>query len=203
MNRQRSALWVVVGVVVLAAVGLYIMKLRAEVAALKGDGPAETVARTDRPAATPAPTPAPAGPARAISDEQRKVMLEVLRAESNPARTVWFQVDERNVEAAAFQKQLAAIFREAEWKVEERGSGGLVFKPGIYLLVGEEDWPTYASSAYDAFDKAGIEVKAARGYRAYYEEQKREKPGWQGPALTPEQEYVVLVGPNPPAAPKS
>jgi hypothetical protein len=111
---------------------------------------------------------------------------------------VWLQVDERNPESGAFQKQLAALFKEAGWKVELRGSGGLNFKPGLYLLVGEEEWPSYASTAYDAFDKAGIEVKAARGYRAYYEQQKKEKPGWQGPALAPDQTYVILIGPNPP-----
>jgi hypothetical protein len=196
MDRRRLLFLAAFAAVVAAT--LYIVRLRAQVAALQGAGPAQTAAAPPN-----RPPAAPAGPARALTDEQRQTMLGVLQAESNPNKTVWFQVDERNAEATAFQKQLAGLFREAGWKVEERGSGGLVFKPGLYLLVGEEEWPTYASSAYDAFDKAGIEVKAARGYRAYYEEQKREKPGWQGPALDPGQEYVVLIGPNPPPAPPS
>ena len=29
------------------------------------------------------------------------------------------------------------------------------------------------------------------------EEQKKEKPGWQGPKLGPDQTYVVIVGPSP------
>ena len=49
-------------------------------------------------------------------------------------------------------------------------------------------------------DTTGVEVKAARGYRAYYDEQKREKPTWQGPKLDPDQTYVVLIGANPSAS---
>jgi hypothetical protein len=199
MDRRRLLFLAAFAAVVAAT--LYIVRLRNQVAALQGGGPVQTAAQTpNRPAAAPA---APGGPARSLSDDQRQTMLGVLQGESDPEKKVWFQVDERNAEATAYQKQLAGLFREAGWKVEERGSGGLVFKPGLYLLVGEEEWPTYASSAYDAFDKAGIEVKAARGYRAYYEEQKREKPGWQGPALDPGQEYVVLIGPSPAPAPPS
>ena len=90
------------------------------------------------------------------------------------------------------------VFRDAGWEVVALDSGNMTFKPGIYLLVGDEEWPSYASTAYTAFQRAGIDVKAARGYRAYYEQQKQEKPGWQGPKLAEDQTYLVLIGPREP-----
>jgi hypothetical protein len=96
-------------------------------------------------------------------------------------------------------KQLEQVFRDAGWDVATTDSGGLSFKPGVAILVAEEEWPPYASTAYEALQKAGIDVKAARGYRSYYDEQKREKPGWQGPKLSADQTYVVIVGPSPTA----
>lgn len=194
---DRRALLIVAAIVGVAAAGLYIAKLRADVATLRGEADTPRGAQPAEPAAN---RPGMSAPPRSITEQQRQTMLEVLKAETDPARTVWLQTDERNSEAAAYQKQLAELFKEAGWKVEQRGSAGLTFKPGLYLLVGEEEWPSYASTAYDAFDKAGIEVKAARGYRAYYDQQKKEKPGWQGPALAPTQTYVILIGPNPPPA---
>jgi hypothetical protein len=124
-------------------------------------------------------------------------MLGVLRDETGPVRKVWFQVEQNKPEALAYQQALEGVFKEAGWEVQTSGSGGMIFKPGIYLLVAEEEWPPYASTAYDAFQRAGIDVKAARGYRAYSEQQRKEKPGWQGPELTADQTYVVLVGASP------
>jgi hypothetical protein len=191
-----------VAALLLVAAGVYIAQLRAELATLRraaaGAGAPRGTAEAAREAlAPPAGTAATPSAPRALSAEQRRTIVEILQGETDAARTVWFQVDDRNAEAAAFQKQLAAAFREAGWRVEERDSAGLTFKPGVYLLVGEEDWPHYASTAYEALERAGLEVKAARGYRAYYEEQKRERPGWQGPKLDPDQTYVVLIGANP------
>jgi hypothetical protein len=140
--------------------------------------------------------PAPSVP-RTLSDEQRQGMLGVLRSESGEARKIWFQVELGKSEPAAFQKALADVFREAGWNVDTKGSGGMAFKPGVYFLVGEEEWPSDASTAYQALQIAGIDVKAGSAYREYYDQQKKEKPGWQGPKLAADQAYVVLIGANP------
>jgi uncharacterized membrane protein len=183
---QRLVLPVVLAVALLGAV-VYIVRLRSEVGALRPPS-----------AAGPATSPSPISTApRTLTDEQRSAMLELLRSEAGPMHKVWFQVEQTRPEPAAFQKALADVFREAGWEVDTAGSAGMTFKPGVSVLVADDEWPSYASTAYDALQKAGIDVKAARGYRSYYDEQKRDKPNWQGPALAPDQTYVVIVGPNP------
>jgi hypothetical protein len=147
-----------------------------------------------------APPPAAKAPmaARMLTEEQKQAMRDVLASETGDVKKVWFLVEARRAENLAYQKAIEQVFHDAGWEVVALDSGNMTFKPGIYLLVADDEWPAYATTAYNAFQRAGIEVKAARGYRAYYEEQKKEKPGWTGPKLADDQTYVVLVGPNPP-----
>jgi hypothetical protein len=184
---QRPIVPLVLAVALFGAI-IYIMRLNAEVASLR-QGTSRRPAETARQPVSSAP--------RTFTDAQYQSMLSTLRGEEGPVRKVWFVVDQTKTEPAALVKSLEGVFREAGWEVETKGAGGLTFKPGVSLLVGDEEWPSYASTAYDALQKAGIDVKAARGYRPYYEEQKRERPGWQGPQLAADQTYVVIVGPNP------
>jgi len=172
---------------IVVGVALYVQRLHSELTKLRSGPSAETRAT------------APAGvqPPRTLSDEQRQAMLEVLRSEAGTTRKVWFQVEQGRPEPVAYQKALEQVFREAGWEVQTSGVFGMTLKPGVYLLVGEEDWPSYASTAYEALQKAGIDVKAASGYRSYSEQQRAEKPGWAGPKLNPDQTYVVLIGSNP------
>lgn len=178
--------------VALAVSAIYIVSLRGELAAVKRATTESTAAAPPRPPAMQGTSLLP----RTLTDEQRQVMLDVLRAEPASERMVWFQVDANDSEASAYQQALEAVFREAGWKIERKGAAGMTFKPGIFFLVGDEEWPPYASTAHDAFQRAGIEVNAARGYRAYYQQQKAEKPGWRGPELDAGQAYVVLIGRN-------
>jgi len=190
---QRPVVPVILAVALFGAI-VYIIRLQSELTALRegtGRRPAATAAA--RPQATPATPGAP----RSLTDEQRQAMLDTLRAETGSVKKVWFQVEQGKPEPAAFAKTLEQTFRDAGWDVQVGDSGGLSFKPGVAVLVADEDWPSYASTAYDALQKAGIDAKAARGYRAYYDQQKKEKPGWQGPKLGPDQTYVVIVGPSP------
>jgi hypothetical protein len=176
-------------VIVAAVVGvvLYVQRLHSELTKLRS-APAE-----EKRAAAPPAVQVP----RTLSDEQRQAMLEVLRSENGATRKVWFQVEQGRSEPVAYQKALEQVFRDAGWEVQTSGVFGMTLKPGVYLLVGEEEWPSYASTAYEALQKAGIDVKAASGYRSYYEQQKAEKPGWTGPKLDADQTYVVLIGANP------
>src|SRR5438045_3075256 len=188
---QRLVLPVALAVALFGAI-VYIVRLQSELAALR-----QTVAqRAGAPAVRP-PTPPVATKPRTLTGEQKQAIIDALRGETGSVRKVWFHVEQTRAEPAAFARALEEAFRAAGWEVEESGSGGLAFKPGVSVLVADEEWPSYASTAYDALQKAGIDVKAARGYRAYYEEQKREKPTWQGPQLAADQTYVVIVGSNP------
>ena len=188
---QRLVLPVALAVALFGAI-VYIVRLQSELAALR-----QTVAqRAGAPAVRP-PTPPVATKPRTLTGEQKQAIIDALRGETGSVRKVWFHVEQTRAEPAAFARALEEAFRAAGWEVEESGSGGLAFKPGVSVLVADEEWPSYASTAYDALQKAGIDVKAARGYRAYYEEQKREKPNWQGPEMKPEETYIVIVGSSP------
>ena len=178
-------------IVVAAVVGafVYVRNLRSELATLRSG----TAGDKRAPAAVTGTSSLP----RSLTPEQRQAMLDVLRSESGPTRKVWFQVELNRSEPVAYQKALEQVFRDAGWEVQTTGVTGMTLKPGVYLLVADEDWPSYASTAYEALQKTGIDVKAASGYRSYYDQQKAEKPGWQGPKLGPDQTYVVLIGANP------
>jgi len=177
---------VIVGVVVGGAV--YLASVQSELAALR---------RASDEKRTPAAPQGTSSVPRTLSDEQRQGMLGVLRSESGEARKIWFQVELGKSEPVAFQKALEQVFRDAGWQVETKGARGMTFKPGVYMLVADEEWPSDATTAYQAFQIAGIDVKAGSGYRDYYAQQKKEKPGWEGPKLADDQVYVVLIGANP------
>jgi hypothetical protein len=175
----------IVLVVVVVGVALYVRSLHSQLAALQ---------KTDdkKPSAPTVPAPP-----RTLTDEQRQAMLGVLRGEGGQTRKIWFQVDLGKAEPVAFQKAIEQVFRDAGWDVDSKGAAGMTFKPGVYMLVGDEEWPADATTAYQAFQMAGIDVKAGSGYRDYYEQQKKEKPGWTGPKLGADQAFVVLIGANP------
>ena len=188
-------------IVVLIAVGagaFYVRNLSSENERLKAE-----IARLGggaKPAAPAAARPAaPAGAPRGLTADQRQAMLDTLKSEAGAEKKVWFRVDPNDEEAAGFEKALEDVFREAGWQVTREGNDGLMFKPGVYLLVGEEEWPGYAETANKALEAAGITVTAARGYRQYYEQQSKEKPGWRGAKFAPDQTYVVLIGRKPEA----
>jgi uncharacterized membrane protein len=188
MKRVVLPLFLVAAV---AGAAIYVVNLRSELATLR-QGTAD-----DKRAAAPAAPQGTSSLPRTLTDEQKQAMVEVLRSENGAIRKVWFQVELNRSEPVAYQKALEQAFRDAGWEVQTSGVTGMTLKPGVYLLVAEEDWPSYASTAYEALQKAGIDVKAASGYRSYYDQQKAEKPGWQGPKLGPDQSYVVLIGANP------
>jgi uncharacterized membrane protein len=190
---QRLVVPVVLAVALFGAI-VYIVRLQSELTTLR-----DSVAQR-QPAAAPArkpPSPTASAAPRTLTAEQREAMLTTLREETGPVRKAWLQVESTKAEPAAYTKALEQVFRDAGWEVSVTDSGGLTFKPGVALLVADDEWPPYASTAYDALQKAGIDVKAARGYRAYYEEQTRDKPGWRGAKMAADQTYVVIVGPNP------
>jgi hypothetical protein len=51
----------------------------------------------------------------------------------------------------------------------------------------------------DALDAGGLSPTIGRGYRPFFEEKKKENPSWNGVSLAPDQSYVLVVGPKPPA----
>jgi len=124
-------------------------------------------------------------------------MLEILRADSTPERAAQLSYTAGNAESQALADALGAVFREAGWKVESSALSGMVLKPGVSVLLAEEQPPAWAESALRAMQASGVEVKSASGYQPYYDEKKAENPKWPGVPLAKGAAYVIVVGPEP------
>jgi len=151
--------------------------------------------------AADAPKPAAAAKApespRAPDVGERAAMVEILKGETAPERTAWLSYSAGNAEGKALAEALAAAFREGGWKVEVSALAGMVLKPGVSMLIAEEQPPAWSETALRALQASGIEVKSAIGYRAYFDEKKAENPAWPGVPLAKDAAFVVVVGPEP------
>ena len=191
----------IAGVVVVALVIGYIIRLQAEVARLQGRtaqsaGPDSNVtrARPSPPREAGRPAGSAAGP-RTITAEQRQAMIERLGGRgTTQAHPVWFATVPNNPEAAALQRTLQGIFEEAGWQVGGNTPVKFAMKPGIYLFAAEEEPPEYVGMAHEALEAGGMSVTAGRGYREFYRQKKEENPSWIGLEMAPEQTYVIAVG---------
>jgi hypothetical protein len=165
----------------LAAVSAFAAHLASDNARLKRELEAHT-----------AKEPPPA--ARRLSDEQRAAMRDRLAGETAPERAVWFATASGNSDASAFQVELESVFKEAGWRSAGNIQVRFPIKPGIYFFIADESPPAYVETSLAAFASAGVAVTEGRGYRAYYEEKKRESSTWNGFELKPDQTYVVVIG---------
>lgn len=195
----RTGPMLLAAVAFLAVVGSvwYITYLRTQNAQLRAQHPQ---AQAERVAVAPAAKPNPlAGGDRTLSAEQREAMLTKLRATEAPERPVWFATYAGNTEAAAFRLALETIFEEAGWEVRGNVQVSFQLKPGLYLMAADEEPPQYVLDVGEALDAAGQTATIGRGYRAFYEEKKKENANWNGVSLAPEQSYVLVIGPKPPS----
>ena len=149
-------------------------------------------------AAPPAPAAAGAGSgtaaAPAIAPELRGRLVESLRA-AGPA-PVWLCVQRADPAAAALGAELHAAFAEAGWTVRADADVPFRMKPGVFLFAAEDTAPAYAGAAGEALAAAGLAPSYALGYRSYYEEMTRTKPGWLGFPFEADQTWLVVVGPG-------
>ena len=70
-------------------------------------------------------------------------------------------------------------------------------KPGIYFFIAEDEPPLYVIGALEALQQGGLSVTIGSGYRGFYEEKKADDPNFRGFPMTPEQTYLVVIGPKP------
>jgi hypothetical protein len=161
--------------------------------------PAGAIAADPAPAATAAQPAAKVESPRAPDKDERAAMLEILKVETAPARAAWFSYAAGNAESRALAESLAGVFREAGWKAETSVLTGMMLKPGVSLLIADEQPPSWVETVVEALGKSGIEVKTASGYRSYYDEKKAENPAWPGVPLAKDAVFVIVVGPEPKA----
>lgn len=124
-------------------------------------------------------------------------MLQILADPTVTERKVWFAVGPSDPEAKALEKALRGIFEQAGWKAETRTVTGMVLKPGVSMLAADGESPSWVGVVQQALDASGLPVKYGSGYRPYYEEMKRTNPSWVGVPIEADQEFVVVIGPQP------
>src|SRR5262249_40256278 len=148
---------------------------------------------------TPPGAQSPARPGRSLSDTERAAMLRTLSGESGPVRKVWFAVAADDAESAALKDAFEGGFKQAGWEGARQTVAGIVLKAGASGLIAAEGPPPSVTVAQQALKSTGFTFKTGSGYRAYFEERKQADPKWPGIPLAADQDYVVVVGPQPPS----
>lgn len=192
--------------VLVAAMGWYILEQRAELARLRQQLQTRPGASTTAlaPSAVGTPPGAVKDPApRVLTPEQREAMIRALGGpKSSLANPVWFATVPNDPGAAAFQKQLQSAFEEAGWIVKGNASVRFRMKPGVYIFAADEDPPAYVGMAQEALEAAGVEItQTGRGYREFYRQKKAENPNWIGFEMADDQTYVIAIGRKPEPTP--
>ena len=134
---------------------------------------------------------------RAPDADERAAMLAVLKPETAPARATWLTYSAGDAEGKALAESLAGIFEEAGWKAHTSSLTGMRLKPGVMMLVADEEAPTWVQGVQEALGKSGLNANSATGYKSYYDEKKAENPSWAGVPLPKDAAYLIVVGPEP------
>ena len=145
----------------------------------------------------PAQTPEPSE-ARQIDSVETDAMLEVLRADTSADKRIWLIVSPGSPETVTLGAALETVFREGGWQPTSQKLTGMVLKPGpVRILVGEELEPPAVDTVRRALEAGGLTTETGTGYRAFYEERKRDNPNWAGIPMEAEQPFVVVISPRP------
>jgi len=202
MNQKTNPLKIVLGVLgalILLAGVWHTATLRGENRELR-----ERIEKFEGPAAATSPGSArkPAAPRannspRALNDEAREILYAELSAFTG--NKVWFVTQANDPEADLFQRELEATFLESGWEIAGSAVSTRSLRAGIRLFTADDELADHISVAVNGLRAVGFEVFAGTGYRAFYDKQKTKDPDFSGVELAPEQDFVIVVGPNPPA----
>ena len=142
---------------------------------------------TNAPASTGAPGPIDAATASAI--------LRGLSA-AGRGHPVWFAVADSTDDRQRYYLALRELFVRAGWVVRREDRVGFPIKPGLFMFVADETPPAYVTAVQSVLTSAGVGVAFNTGYRSYYQEMKQTRPAWNGFAMSPEQTFLIVVGPQ-------
>ena len=144
------------------------------------------------PAPTRAPTPAPPV-VYTLDAPRREALIKNLRA-APPGSPAWIVATTADPKAIALSEELAAAFAKAGWRVVIRGRTQIPVKAGLFLFAGQDVPPDYVGTAQQALEAAGLSPTYSTGYREYYEEMVRTRPGFRGFPLAADQTFVLVIG---------
>jgi hypothetical protein len=153
---------------------------------------------TEAAAAGPSPGASAAGTRpRSLTYETLNDLIAVLNTVSG--KQVWFVTQANDPEADSFQREIGDAFLQSGWKIADSSETARPLRAGLRVFVADDVLPDHVSVAVSGLRGIGFEVFAGTGYRAFYDMQKEENPDFSGFELAPDQDFVIVVGPNPQA----
>ena len=179
---------------IVRVLGLLIVEVIALLMLVQAPQPAKAATQGSGPAKSE-PTASSPKAGRAVSNEARSAMQVLLSSEKG--RKVWFQTAANDAEAAAFRQEIQAVFEESGWQVAGNSEAGFAIKPGLYLFAADTLPAMHVTTALNGLKAAGYEVSVGSGYREYSDSMKKQNPNWLGFTLAPDQEFLIVVGPQP------
>jgi tetratricopeptide (TPR) repeat protein len=163
--------------------------------AYRRDGRTAELERLSELAAPSSNAPASSGAPGPIDPATASAVLRGLSA-AGRGHPVWFAVAEGNDDTQSFYRALRDLFVRAGWVVRQEERVGFSIKPGLFMFVADETPPGYVTAVRAALANAGVDVAFNTGYRSYYQEMKQTRPAWSGFAMSPEQTFLIVVGPQ-------
>ena len=149
-------------------------------------------------AADPSPgAPAAGTDPRMLTNETRDNLITALSEASG--KQVWFVTQANDQEADSFQFEIEDAFLQAGWVIASSTNFAKPLRAGLRVYVADAELPDHVSVAVNGLRGIGLDVFAGNGYRAFYDKQKEKNPDFSGVELAPDQDFVIVVGPNPPA----
>jgi hypothetical protein len=163
------------------------------VRALRKAGTGTNAADVVRPP-TRAPAAAPSQPTSGPLDD--RVVEGLVRRLSQVPRgsPAWVAATADDADAIRRAQQIQAILTRAGWEVRPLVRTPQRTRPGYFLFAADEEPPAYVSALAAALEQEGINRTFALGYRAYYEEMSRTRPGFVGFRFEPGQTFLLVVG---------
>ena len=135
---------------------------------------------------------------RMLTEETRNQLVATLSAA--PGKRVWFVTQANDPEADSFQREIEDAFLQAGWTVAASSESTFPLRAGLKVFAADDTLPDHVAIAVTGLSGMGFDVFTGTGYRAFYEERKAENPDFTGFELAPDQDFVIVVGRNPPAS---
>jgi hypothetical protein len=173
----------------------YTASLRAE-----NQVPGDQIEKNETEAAAAGPSPGASAAStepRMLTNETRDNLIAVLSTVSG--KQVWFVTQANDPEADSFQFELEDAFLQSGWQIAASSESARPLRAGLRVFAAADELPDHVSVAVNGLRGIGLEVFAGTGYRAFYDKQKEKNPDFSGVELAPDQDFVIVVGSNPPA----
>jgi hypothetical protein len=120
-------------------------------------------------------------------------LLRVL-GEAPPGSPAWVTARADDAGAIARAEAIVSVLARAGWNVKKNDRTSVPVRQGVFVYAADDEPPAFVRTVHRALGEIGLSPTFATGYRSYYEEMMRTKPGYQGFALAPDQSFILVFG---------